>query len=191
MPTVDDWTTPGPEQLKALTHPARVRMLGILRIDGPATATTLARRLGLNSGATSYHLRQLATHGFIEDDEEHAGSGRERWWRARSGATRAPGPDVEPGTTDAYLQAVVTVLGDQVQQAVHERPLLPAAWREASDVGDWVVRITPAKARAVREQIAALLEGIEEDDDEAAEQFVFQHYGFPLPGRLTTRGADA
>ncbi|MGB0191497.1 MAG: helix-turn-helix domain-containing protein, partial [Nocardioides sp.] len=49
--------TPGPEQLKALTHPVRVRMLGMLRIDGPATSTTLAQRLGLNTGATSYHLR--------------------------------------------------------------------------------------------------------------------------------------
>ncbi|WP_341241488.1 winged helix-turn-helix domain-containing protein [uncultured Nocardioides sp.] len=186
MPPPDDWTTPGPEHLKALTHPVRVRMLGMLRIDGPATATTLARRLGLNSGATSYHLRQLATHGFIEDDEEHLRIGRERWWRATSGATRTPGPDVDPGTTDAYLQAVVTVLGDQVQQAVRERPLLPEVWRDASDVGDWVVRITPAKATAVREQIAALLQDIEEDDDESAEQFVFQHYGFPLPGRLTS-----
>jgi DNA-binding transcriptional ArsR family regulator len=52
--------TPGVQQLKALSHPVRVQMLGILRIDGPATATMLASRLGLNTGATSYHLRQLA-----------------------------------------------------------------------------------------------------------------------------------
>ena len=58
---------PDATALKALTHPLRLRMLGMLRIDGPATATGLAERLGLNSGATSYHLRQLAQHGFIEE----------------------------------------------------------------------------------------------------------------------------
>jgi hypothetical protein len=31
---------------------------------------------------TSYHLRQLADHGFIEDAPDLA-KGRERWWRAR------------------------------------------------------------------------------------------------------------
>jgi predicted ArsR family transcriptional regulator len=71
--------TPTPQQLKALTHPTRLRMLGMLRIDGPATATTLATRLGINTGATSYHLRQLAQHGFVVDDESQ-GNGRDRWW---------------------------------------------------------------------------------------------------------------
>ena len=51
--------------LRGLAHPVRLRMLGLLRTEGPATATRLAARLGLNSGATSYHLRQLATHGFV------------------------------------------------------------------------------------------------------------------------------
>ena len=70
--------TPTPLQLRALSHPVRLRMLGLLRAEGPATATGLATRLGLNSGATSYHLRQLATHGFVEDDDSR-GDGRERW----------------------------------------------------------------------------------------------------------------
>ena len=55
-------------------------MLGMLRIDGPATATSLAARLGINTGQTSYHLRQLAQHGFVVDDDER-GNGRERWWK--------------------------------------------------------------------------------------------------------------
>ena len=67
---MDDLTsiTPSPAALKALSHPVRLRMLGLLRIEGPATATSLAARLGLNTGATSYHLRHLAQHGFIVDD---------------------------------------------------------------------------------------------------------------------------
>src|SRR3954469_22151212 len=79
--------TPTPQQLRALTHPVRLRILGLLRTEGATTATALAQRLGLNTGATSYHLRQLAQHGFIVDDEER-GNGRERWWRAAHAATR-------------------------------------------------------------------------------------------------------
>ena len=62
-------------------------MLGILRFDGPSTATALAKRLGLNSGATSYHLRQLALHGLIEE-AEGLGNKRDRWWQARREAAR-------------------------------------------------------------------------------------------------------
>lgn len=181
---VDTWLTPSPQQLKALTHPVRVRILGSLRIDGPATSTTLAQRLGLNTGATSYHLRQLAQHGFIEDDPDHAASGRERWWRATAGATRTCEGDAAPEVTDAYLQAVVAVLAGQLQQAVEERPLLPAPWRDATTVSDWVVRLTPAHAVEVRDRIAALLEAVEEDDGPEAEQVVFQTHAFPLPGRI-------
>src|SRR5256885_8199945 len=67
--------------LRAIAHPLRMRMLGLLRTEGPATATSLAARLGESSGTTSWHLRQLAEHGFIEEDPER-GSRRDRWWRA-------------------------------------------------------------------------------------------------------------
>lgn len=71
-----------PGALKALGHPLRQQILRRLHRDGPATATTLAAALGENTGATSYHLRQLAEHGFIEDVPERP-RGRVRWWRAR------------------------------------------------------------------------------------------------------------
>ncbi|HZB35626.1 MAG TPA: helix-turn-helix domain-containing protein, partial [Gaiellaceae bacterium] len=54
------------ETLRAFVHPLRNRLLGALRIDGPATASELARRFDESSGATSYHLRQLARYGFVE-----------------------------------------------------------------------------------------------------------------------------
>jgi DNA-binding transcriptional ArsR family regulator len=76
------------EALKLLAHPLRYRMMDRLR-QGPATSTTLAQALGLNSGATSYHLRQMAQHGFIEEVPELA-RGRERWWRARRMDIRVP-----------------------------------------------------------------------------------------------------
>lgn len=78
-----------PAALKALGHPLRQQILRALHRDGPATATTLAVALGENTGATSYHLRRLAEHGFVEDVPDR-GTGRTRWWRARPQDIRFP-----------------------------------------------------------------------------------------------------
>src|SRR5215212_10817955 len=67
--------------LRALAHPVRVQLVGLLRRFGPSTATRLAERLGVNSGTASYHLRQLGAAGFVEEDTGR-GNARERWWRS-------------------------------------------------------------------------------------------------------------
>lgn len=67
-------------ELKALAHPLRIRLFEALRHDGPSTASALGRRFDETSGATSYHLRHLERHGFIEEDVGR-GTGRERWWK--------------------------------------------------------------------------------------------------------------
>lgn len=67
--------------LRGLAHPLRMRILELLSLDGSATSTGLAERLGENTGTVSWHLRQLAEHGFIEE-ELGRGTKRERWWRA-------------------------------------------------------------------------------------------------------------
>lgn len=179
--------TPQPHQLRALAHPVRLRMLGILRLDGPATATTLATRLGLNTGATSYHLRQLAQHGFIVDDESQ-GNGRERWWKAAHQSTRteAPAPDDDAAweELDAYAQTVATVYTEWLQRAVEERPLLPIAWREASTMSDYHQRLTPASAKRVLEKLDDLLSEIGDEDDPEAADFVVQISAYVRPGQV-------
>ncbi len=181
--------TPTPTMLKALTHPVRLRMLGLLRAEGPATATQLAARLGLNTGATSYHLRQLAQHGFVVDDAER-GNGRDRWWRAAHQSTRTSRPDPSDQeaaeTHDAYTQVVAMVLTEQLQRAVEERPLLPEEWRRACTVSDWGVRLTARRARALLEALVAVIEDLDEDDaeDDGVADFVVQLCAFPRPGRL-------
>jgi DNA-binding transcriptional ArsR family regulator len=182
--------TPSPTALKALTHPVRLRMLSLLRSEGPATATTLATRLGLNTGATSYHLRQLAQHGFVVDDAER-GNARDRWWKAAHQATRS-GPETDEAaaeTMDAFLQAVAVVHTEQLQRAVEERGLLPSEWRDASTFSDWSIRLTPLRAKAVLEVLAATIEDLEEDDgDEEAADLIVQLTAFPRPGTVTTGG---
>ena len=185
--------TPSPTALKALTHPLRLRMLGILRIEGPATATTLAAQLGLNAGATSYHLRQLEKHGFVVEDTER-GNARDRWWKAAHQATMTdtaqPTDPAEKETLEAYLQAVVVTATQTLQRSVEELPLLPPEWSDATTYSDWVTRLTPARAKALVEQIADLLSSTEEDeDDPEAVQYVVQLNGFPYPGLVG--GAEA
>ncbi|WP_409492942.1 ArsR/SmtB family transcription factor [Amycolatopsis sp. cmx-11-12] len=74
--------------LKAVMHPLRRRIMESLG-RGPATATKLAKELGESSGATSYHLRELAKYDFIDEAPELA-HGKERWWRARARDIRWP-----------------------------------------------------------------------------------------------------
>jgi predicted ArsR family transcriptional regulator len=185
--------TPSPDALKALSHPVRLRMLGLLRTQGPATATTLALQLGLNTGATSYHLRQLASHGFVEDDAER-GNGRDRWWRASAQGTRTDTSRMvtteEREIYDAYLQAVAVTYTDQLQRAVEERPLIPEPWRSASTLSDWGLRLSPARARELVDALASLVEGWDEEPDEPeAEDFEIVLQAFPLPGRVATEPA--
>lgn len=186
-----DMTTihPGPEQLKALTHPVRVRMLMLLRLEGPATATTLATRLGLNTGATSYHLRQLAQHGFVVDDEER-GNGRDRWWKAAHQSTRtapvAPDDDASQETMDAYLMAVAAVMAENVQRAIEARPFLDPEWHEASTISDWHIRLTPAQARELLEQVVTPIEAAEDSQEDGAADWAIQIAAFPQPGHVAS-----
>jgi predicted ArsR family transcriptional regulator len=170
----------------------RLRILGILRAEGSSTATALATRLGLNTGATSYHLRQLAAHGFIVDDAS-LGTGRERWWRAVHAATRTewepPDPDpADKEAVDAYVQSVVVVYTQMLQQMVEERATLSQEWRNASTVSDWRCRLRPEQARRLIDEVAKLIEaftaaeGRPESDPEAVPYTVMFH-GFPRPGR--------
>ncbi len=191
--------TPDAAGLRALAHPARLRILGHLRSDGPATATSLAARMGLNSGATSYHLRTLAKHGFVVDDADR-GNGRERWWRAAHQSTQFSEVEREPEggeALDGFLQAVAVVHTERLQRYVEERSSLPEAWAEASGIADWNLRLTPARALQLRDAIQAVVWGWDEDADEAvddsgaAELYEVILHAFPVPGRLGRRaGAE-
>ena len=184
--------TPSVAGLRALSHPMRLRLLGLLRLDGPSTASALATRLDLNSGATSYHLRQLAQHGFIVEDTGR-GNGRERWWRAAHQTTVSRSADLtseeEREAHDAFLQAAAVTYTQNLQAAIEERGMLSEEWRHASTFSDWEIRLTPARAREVTTRIRELLAEVEEDPEgtEGAELFAVQLNAYPFPGRLAPR----
>jgi DNA-binding transcriptional ArsR family regulator len=148
--------------LRALAHPLRNRLLGQLRMHGPATASQLGRSVGESSGATSYHLRQLEAYGFVEEVEGY-GSARERWWRARHRMTsweaadivgQEGGDEVQDEMTRLELAGHARVLQGW-QNTKHE---LDPAWTAAASLSDYAVRLRPDEAHDLAGELHAVME---------------------------------
>ncbi|WP_333736880.1 ArsR/SmtB family transcription factor [Streptomyces sp. IBSBF 2806] len=173
--------------LRGLAHPLRMRLLDALRFGGPATASRLAEKLGESSGATSYHLRQLAAHGFIEDAPGR-GKGRERWWKAAQRGLRfdeALLTDADPevrGAADTYLHEVATTQTRDLSTWLGDRHTWPEEWNRTWDMSSETLRLTPELARELVEKMHALVEAYRDrpvDEDDAA-QVRIQTRAFPL-----------
>lgn len=183
---------PGVTALKALAHPDRLRILGNLRIGGPSTATALAQRFGLNSGATSYHLRQLAAHGFIEPAPE-LGNARERWWRAAHELTHYEtaelvDDDLEAGL--AFTQSVLSAHAEMMQRAQSRYRDLPIEWRRAVTQSDYIIPLSAEAAATLNDRVMAMLleaktetpaPGAPLPADTRPVAYIF--YAFPYPDR--------
>jgi DNA-binding transcriptional ArsR family regulator len=177
-------------QLRALSHPLRTRILGLLRGDGPATATTLAARLGESSGATSYHLRQLAAYGFIERDTGR-GVGRERWWRSAHARTVINSGDFmhDPDTRGALDMFIHTVLDEHMQRIaayVSEQGSWHKSWNDAADLSDAFMRLTPERSKRLVEEIHAVIDRYRDDasaESDDAEQVIVGVQVFPRHAR--------
>jgi DNA-binding transcriptional ArsR family regulator len=169
--------------LRAMTHPLRIRLIGTLRMDGPATASELARRLGESSGATSYHLRILAKYGFIEDDPER-NRGRERWWRAAD-----EGFEWSLDTDDAGVIEADRALGRRlsveyqrwVQRWYSELPGWDRPWRAAATGSDRWYELTPDELRALNDEVLAVLDryGDRQTRRDDTERVIVIFHGFP------------
>lgn len=172
--------------LKALAHPLRVRLLGLLREGGPSTATALAGRLGESSGTTSYHLRQLAGAGFVVEDTER-GNARERWWRAAQQSTRLESTDWpdDPATKaalDVYLGAVVDASAARVSEFLAEQDSWPRKWQDAFTVSDFVLSLTATELRRLNEEAERLVESYRRPPRKGDERVVVQMQSFPRRG---------
>ena len=120
--------------LRALAHPLRNRLLGLLRLEGPSTATLLGARLGESSGSTSHHLRQLAASGFVEEVPGH-GAGRGWQARRRQSSWTAAGLQGQPGGPEVAAEAlrlVADVQGHLLQAWSDQRAALGTEGEAAS-----------------------------------------------------------
>jgi DNA-binding transcriptional ArsR family regulator len=159
----DRWTA---AQLRGLAHPLRLQLLHVLRAEGPATATQLARRLGESSGSTSYHLRALHRAGFVEETERR--NGRERWWQRTTELIAIPN-SIPPDASErdrSELQAahaqIESILVERDEQALASwmtvRYDLPIEWQDSQWIGNFRMWGTAAE---VREFVTTVIDLVE------------------------------
>ena len=165
--------------VRALAHPLRLELLDLLRFEGPSTATLLAGRVGESSGATSYHLRQLARYGYIEEERR---SGRERWWRHRDRQVTIP----EGGDPSSHmlLAELLSREAHALERFLTERSRLPE-WSDSGFFLSRAFRLTVSELDEVQRGIEALLSPLRRADagDAPAGALPVRilSFGFPQP----------
>jgi DNA-binding transcriptional ArsR family regulator len=174
--------------LKVLAHPLRSRLLTALRMHGPATATALAETLETNTGATSYHLRKLASVGLVEETE--GGRGRERPWRAATEMHGWTERDVEgdpdaQAATDWLRRHYNHLFMERYQAWLDAQGSWPIEWQDAAGASDYALRLSPARLLAFEAEFQELFERYRETrsdaaDDPEAEVVQVYLYVFPL-----------
>lgn len=159
--------------LRGLAHPLRLQLLNALRRNGPATASQLGKRFGESSGATSYHLRQLAEYGFVEDAPEQ-GKGRERWWQAAVGSVVYDGSTLD--TSDPEVRGAADVLMHEVAAShykelttwIADRDRWTGDWAEVGDLSDMTLRLSAGRLAELTKRMHALVDSY--DSKEFAEE---------------------
>ncbi|MGW4305596.1 helix-turn-helix domain-containing protein [Streptomyces californicus] len=164
--------------LRAVAHPLRLRLLNALREFGPATASGLGERLGESSGATSYHLRQMAEAGLVEDAPE-LGKGRERWWRSvhdgsifESSTFRQHADPAVRGAIDFVLHDTATSHAEELNAWLGTVGDWSDAWQRSWDMSDFKIRLTPELAmelsRKMHELVESYRDTVPEDTEDSA-----------------------
>ncbi|MFD3786293.1 ArsR/SmtB family transcription factor [Streptomyces cyaneofuscatus] len=176
--------------LRTLAHPLRIRLLNALREFGPATASGLGERLGESSGATSYHLRQLAESDLVEDAPE-LGKGRERWWRAVHDGTMFETADfrthADPevrGAIDVVLHETATTHAQEMNTWLGTMDEWPEEWQRSWDISDFKIRLTPELAQELSEKLHAVVESYRDrvpEDTEGSAVVRTHLHAFPRP----------
>ncbi|MEU5276507.1 helix-turn-helix domain-containing protein [Streptomyces asoensis] len=189
--------------LKALAQPRRQRMLEHLALHGPATSATLARALGLNTGSTSYHLRELARYGFVEETDAdrspalgedpssvrraEPSAHRERWWRAVPGDRRFPprsrqSPEMRLVMDELNHHAYAADL-DLFERLQRDAPE-DDPWADAFPYSRGTIRLTLPELREFFEEYIALLNRYKRSEAETppdARTLLTRFLAFPAP----------
>jgi DNA-binding transcriptional ArsR family regulator len=144
--------------MRALAHPVRIALLEELALGGALTATEIGERIGESPTTCSFHLRQLAKYGFVE--EAGGGKGRARPWRLTSiGISFHPTND-DPAAeiaAGALFRLVRERWLGRYQAWVETRGSYPKAWRDATDESEYLLYVTPAELKAVNEELLDFL----------------------------------
>lgn len=104
-----------PELLRAYAHPTRIRLLDVLRVDGPASVSMLSDRIDEAVGSISHHLKILSRAGLIDEAPEKARDRRESWWKIRPLRTTWDRTRMAGAAAQAALQAEELNLARQTE----------------------------------------------------------------------------
>jgi DNA-binding MarR family transcriptional regulator len=170
-----------PRVLRAIAHPVRTRILGEIAAGGPLRAADVARELDIPANQASFHLRQLAKYGLVEEAPGEARDKRDRVWKATSEsglAVRLNELEKEPGG-----RAAVSVFRRSATDWAHH--LVDLALTGPEDPGslrtmmNQTVKLTRAEAEQLQQELLELVEGWVErtrgrDDDERRTYVVMQ-----------------
>ncbi len=148
-----------PKTVRALAHPLRLDLLQLLGASGPATAAQCGRVLGVSQASCSFHLRQLAKYGFVED----AGPGadrRERQWRVAGADTRLS-VRVGTGGDGVVRQQIEGIVVEREMQAILDYSRRPDGadpeWQHKAGIVTVMAVLSPDDAAAIKEKWIELL----------------------------------
>jgi DNA-binding transcriptional ArsR family regulator len=146
------------QTMRALAHPVRIALIEELSVAGPMTATEVGERIGESPTTCSFHLRQLAKYGFVE--EAGGGKGRARPWRMTS---------IGMSFSDTHEDPEAEIAANALSRVIRERQLgryqtwlqtkaaYPRRWREAADESEWGAYLTAEELDQVNAEIVTLL----------------------------------
>ncbi len=152
-----------PRALRAYAHPTRMKLVGMLRSQGPFTATKAAELTGESVASCSYHLRMLAKYGLVE--AASGGTGREKPWRATSQYTSWPDHSDDPAVAEAAAQLSISVAETyfaRITRAIGQHDRLPFEWREAEEFGDTALYLTADELAELRDGMRELVSSFDD-----------------------------
>ncbi|MFE5536279.1 winged helix-turn-helix domain-containing protein [Streptomyces sp. NPDC056519] len=144
--------------MRALSHPVRLALIEALTVHGALTATQAGQLIEESPTTCSFHLRQLAKFGFVE--EAGRGPGRARPWRVtRLGWTLdSPAEDMEANAAGEALAGIT--LQRQLErhhQFSRRRSDYPADWQRTGGESHTVWWVTPNEAAELQREIDDLV----------------------------------
>jgi DNA-binding transcriptional ArsR family regulator len=144
--------------LRALAHPVRIALFEELALGGAMTATQVGERIGESATTCSFHLRQLAKYGFVE--EAGGGTGRSRPWRLTSiGMSFAPGGDPEAEiASDPVVRMFRQRQFDRYQAWRSTKASYPPEWRQAAVDSQYLFYLTAPELQQLSSEVHELLE---------------------------------
>jgi predicted ArsR family transcriptional regulator len=143
--------------MRALSHPVRIALMEMLTIDGPMTATEVGERIGESPTTCSFHLRQLAKYGFVE--EAGGGKGRARPWRMTSIGHNIPTPgDAESEVAaDALMRIARSRMLARLETWLETQITYPRKWRVAASESEYVFYLTAEELKQLNDELLAML----------------------------------